>query len=108
MALSVMKKKDDDTLLRGGRPMLNLKKDTIGTEYDLPSAQLGTKVRVYKNLPEEHHLIVPGKGIKIMSKQGIEDYVKSGAYAEDSSIKELARKSNISKAQQEDVKKMNK
>ena len=35
MALSTMKKQDDDTLLRGGRPILNLKKDTVGNEYDL-------------------------------------------------------------------------
>ena len=35
MALSTMKKQSDSTLLRGGRVILNLKKDTIGTEYDL-------------------------------------------------------------------------
>ena len=101
-----MKKKDDDTILRGGRAILNLKKDTVGTEYDLPSGPLGTKVRVYKNAPEEHHLMVPKKGTKVMSKQAIMDYVKTGEYAEDSSIPELMRKQNISKSQQEDVKKI--
>jgi|TARA_R110000868_G_scaffold406840_1_gene687589 hypothetical protein len=109
MALSVMKKKDDDTLLRGGRPILDMKtKDTIGTEYDLPSAQLGAKVRVYRNTPKEHHLMVPKKGTKIMSKQEVENYVKSSAYSEDSSIPELKRKENISNAKQEDIKKINK
>ena len=106
MALSTMKKQSDSTLLRGGRVILNLKKDTIGTEYDLPSGPLGTKVRVYKDKPEEHHLMVPNKATKVMSKQDVMDYVKTGAYGEDSSIPELMRKQNISKAQQEDVKKI--
>jgi hypothetical protein len=106
MALSTMKKQSDSTLLKSGRPILNLKKDTIGIEYDLLSGPLGTKVRVYKDKPEEHQLMVPKKGTKVMSKQGIMDYVKTGAYAEDSSIPELMRKQNISKAQQEDVKKI--
>ena len=106
MALSTMKKQSDSTLLRGGRVILNLKKDTIGTEYDLPSGPLGTKVRVYKDKPEEHHLMVPTKATKVMSKQDVMDYVKTGAYGEDSSIPELMRKQNISKAQQEDVKKI--
>ena len=106
MALSSMKKQNDSTLLRRGRVILNLKKYTIGTEYDLPSGPLGTKVRVYKDKPEEHHLMVPKKATKVMSKQDVMDYVKTGAYGEDSSIPELMRKQNISKAQQEDVKKI--
>ena len=106
MALSTMKKQSDSTFLTSGRPILNLKKDTIGIEYNLLSGPIGTKVRVYKDKPEEHQLMVPKKGIKVMSKQGVMDYIKTGAYAEDSSIPELMRKQNISKAQQEDVKKI--
>jgi len=106
MALSAMKKQDDDTLLRGGRPILNLKKDTVGTEYDLLSGPIGTKVRVYKDRPEEHQVIVPKKGIKIMSKQGVMDYVKTNAYAEDSPLKELYMKQNLIKAGQEELKKI--
>jgi len=80
MALSSMKKQSDSTLLRGGRPILNLKKDTVGTEYDLPSGPIGTKVRVYKDKPEEHHVMVPNKGTKVMSKQDVTDYIKTNSY----------------------------
>jgi hypothetical protein len=106
MALSSMKKQNDSTLLRGGRVILNLKKDIIGTEYDLPSGPLGTRVRVYKDKPEEHHLMVPKKGTKVMSKQDVMDYVKTGAYGEDSPLKELYMKQNLIKAGQEELKKI--
>ena len=106
MALSSMKKQDDDTLLRGGRPILNLKKDTVGTEYDLLSGPIGTKVRVYKSNPAEHRVIIPKIGTRIMSKQGVTDYITTGEYAEDSPLTELYRKQNLIKAQQEDVKKI--
>jgi len=105
MALSSMKKQSDSTLLRGGRPILNLKKDTVGTEYDLPSGPIGTKVRVYKDKPEEHHVMVPNKGTKVMSKQDVTDYIKTNSYAEDSPLKELYMKQNLIKAGQEELKK---
>ena len=106
MALSTMKKQSDSTLLRGGRPILNLQKDTVGTEYDLPSGVIGTKVRVYKNNPAEHRVIIPKIGTKIMSKQGVTDYITTGEYAEDTPLKKLNKKRNLIKAQQEDVKKI--
>jgi hypothetical protein len=106
MALSSMKKQNDSTLLRDARPILNLKKDTIGTEYTLPSGVIGTKVRVYKNNPAEHHVIIPRIGTKIMSKQGVTDYITTNEYAEDSPLTELYRKRNLIKAGQEELKKI--
>lgn len=105
MAKIVVMKKVDDELLRNGRPIVNMQKDTVGTEYGLPSGPLGSKVRVYSHAPEEHQLMIPGKGIKVMSKQALVDYIKGGDYALDSKVSELMRKSNISKAQIADNKK---
>jgi hypothetical protein len=105
MALSAMKKQDDNNLLRDARPILNLKKDTIGTEYTLPSGPIGTTVRVYKDKPKEHHVTVPNKGTKIMSKQDVTDYITTNTYAKDSPLKELYLKQNTIKAGKEELKK---
>ena len=41
-----------------------------------------------------------------MSKQGVMDYVKTNAYAEDSPLKELYMKQNLIKAGQDELKKI--
>jgi hypothetical protein len=41
-----------------------------------------------------------------MSKQDVMDYVKTGAYGEDSPLKELYMKQNLIKAGQEELKKI--
>lgn len=98
MALSSMKKPGNPDYYGVSKPILDLKKDTVGSEYKLTAGPLDAKVRVYNDKPEEHHLISGGK-TKVMSKQGIKDYISTGQYAEDSSVPELMRKQNISKEQ---------
>jgi hypothetical protein len=110
MALSAMKKTGDgeDKLLINARVILDKnKKDTLGTQYDLPSGPLGTTVKVYRDRPEEHHVSVPGVGIKIMSKDKIKDYITSGvgeAKSEDTPLKQLNRLSNIIKEGKRNIK----
>ena len=111
MGLSVMKKKaEDDGLLRDGRSVLDMKtKARIGTEYNLLSGPLGTKVTVYDANPNEHHVSIPNKGRKVMSRQQVKDYVSSSGEAQglqDMPLKQLMMRSNLEKAQQEDVKKI--
>lgn len=110
MGLSVMKKTgtDDDKLLINSRVIFDKnKKDTLGTQYDLPSGPLGTTVRVYRDRPEEHHVSIPGVGIKVMSKDKIKDYITSGvgeAKSEDTPLKQLNRLSNIIKEGKRNIK----
>jgi hypothetical protein len=109
MGLSVMKKKaEDDGLLRDGRIIKSLKGEQLGSEYNLLSGPSGSTVRVYKAKPEEHELRVPGKGARIMSRESLREYVSNTGkgLTEDMSLTELMRRSNIEKAQQEDVKKI--
>lgn len=108
MALSVMKKQNDDGLLKGGRSILDFKKNRIGTEYSLYSGPLNTKVKVYDESPEEHHVMVPNKPTKVMSRKGVEDYISTGAWAEDAPLKEMLLKEKISKAQDKDLEKLKK
>ena len=110
MGLSVMKKKaEDDGLLRDGRSVLDMKtKARIGTEYNLLSGPLGTKVTVYDAKPEEHHVRVPNKGTTVMSREKVKEYVSNTGrgLTEDMTLTEVMRRSNAEKAQQEDVKKI--
>ena len=109
MGLSVMKKKaEDDGLLRDGRSVLDMKtKARIGTQYSLLSGPLGTTVTVYDANPKEHHVSVPNKGTRIMSKEAVKQYVSNtGEGLDEMPLTELMRRSNIEKAQQEDVKKI--
>jgi hypothetical protein len=111
MGLSVMKKKvtEDEELLSNARIVMDKnKKDTLGTKYDLLSGPLGTKVTVYKNNPKEHRVSIPGVGTRVMSKESIKDYVSSTGLGktQDMPLSQLSRLSNLSKAQQEDVKKI--
>lgn len=110
MGLSVMKKKEeDDGLLRDGRAVLDTKKSRIGTQYSLLSGPLGTTVTVYDANPREHHVSIPNKGRKTMSREQVKDYVSSSGEAQglqDMPLKQLMMRSNLEKAQQEDVKKI--
>lgn len=109
MGLSVMKKKaEDNGLLRDGRSVLDMKtKARIGTEYNLLSGPSGTKVTVYDANPNEHHVSIPNKGRKVMSRQQVKDYVSStGEGLQDMPLKEIMVRSNLEKAGQEYTKKM--
>lgn len=113
MGLSVMKKKEEkaevDELLSNARIVMDKnKKDTLGAQYDLLSGPLGTKVTVYKSNPKEHHVSIPGVGRRVMSKEAIRDYVSSTGLGktQDMPLSQISRLSNLSAAQQQDVKKI--
>jgi hypothetical protein len=111
MGLSVMKKSgagDDNNLLTNPRYIFDkTKKDTLGVQYDLLSGPTGTTVKIYKDRPEEHHVSIPGVGIKVMAKDKIKDYITSGvgeAKSEDTPLKQLNRLSNIIKEGKKNIK----
>lgn len=93
-------------LLKDGRTIFNSKKEKIGTQYDVFSGPLGARVQVLDANPNEFKVLYQGKS-QIMSGDQMNEFFTAQGMADNTPLLELMRKAAISKAQQEDVKKMN-
>ena len=94
-------------LLKGGRDIFNTKKEKIGKQYDLGSGPLGARVQVLDANPNEYRVLYQGK-MKMMSPEQADEFFTAQNMALEVPFSELMRKVALSKAQDEDIKKMNK
>lgn len=93
-------------MLSEPRPMFNTKKEKIGVMYDVNSGPFGARVQVFDSNPNEFNVLYQGKSQRMSGDQMNEFFTAQGM-ADNTPIMELMRKSAASRAQQEDVNKMN-
>ena len=85
--------------------VLDMNKKKIGTQYMVGSGPLGAKVIIYDEQPDVHNVHYRGK-VQPMSAGQAKEFLTAQGSSEQVPVKELMLKSNLSKAQDEDVKKI--
>jgi hypothetical protein len=104
----IIKAKSQDPIKDvAGQDVFDKKKNRIGKKYDVGTGPLGAKVFVYDENPNVYNVHYQGK-VQPMSKEQAMDFLTVEGSADAVSLNELLRKAALSKAQEEDIKKINK
>ena len=104
----IIKDKNQDPIKDAiAQDVFDKKKNKIGKQYAVGTGPLGTRVMIYDENPNVYNVHYQGK-VQPMSKEQAMDFLTVEGSADAVSLNELLRKSALSKAQEEDVKKINK